>query len=71
MTPVSLAQIKPLLEKNACLACHAMSTKLVGPALKDIAVRYKTQNDAVALLIGKIKNGGQGALGRLPCWHKI
>ena len=40
-----------------------MSTKLVGPALIDPAVLYKTQNDAVALIAGKIKNGGQGALG--------
>lgn len=64
--PVSLAQIKPLLDKNACLACHGMSSKLVGPSLKDIAVRYKTQNDAVAVLSGKIKNGGQGVWGAIP-----
>lgn len=66
MMPVSLAQIKPLLDKNACLACHGMSSKLVGPSLKDIAVRYKTQNDAVAVLSGKIKNGGQGVWGAIP-----
>jgi len=66
MRPVSFAQIKPLLDKNACLACHGMSSKLVGPSLKDIAVRYKTQNDAVAVLSGKIKNGGQGVWGAIP-----
>jgi len=66
MRPVSFAQIKPLLDKNACLACHGMWSKLVGPSLKDIAVRYKTQNDAVAVLSGKIKNGGQGVWGAIP-----
>ena len=62
----TLAQIKPLLDKNACLACHGMSTKLVGPALKDVAERYKTQSGAVSLVSGKIKNGGQGVWGAIP-----
>jgi cytochrome c len=65
-TPVSLAQIKPLLDKNACMACHGMSSKLIGPSLKDIAVRYKSQHDSVAVLSGKIKNGGQGVWGTIP-----
>ena len=62
----TLAQIKPLLDKNACLACHGMSTKLVGPSLKDVAERYKTQSGAVSLVSGKIKNGGQGVWGAIP-----
>jgi len=64
--PVTLAQIKPVLDKNACLACHGMATKLLGPSLKDIAARYKTQNGAVVLLSGKIKNGSQGVWGTIP-----
>ena len=63
---VSLVQIKPLLDKNACLACHGMSTKLVGPSFKDIVARYKTQAAAGDLLSGKIKNGGQGVWGAIP-----
>jgi S-disulfanyl-L-cysteine oxidoreductase SoxD len=62
----TLAQIKPLLDKNACLACHGMSTKLVGPSLKDIAERYKSQSGVVNLLSGKIKSGGQGVWGAIP-----
>ena len=62
----TLAQIKPVLDKNACLACHGMSTKLVGPSLKDVAERYKTQSDGINLVSGKIKNGGQGAWGAIP-----
>jgi cytochrome c len=63
---VTFVQIKPLLDKNACLACHGMATKLVGPSLKDVATRYKSQADAVALLSGKIKQGGQGVWGAIP-----
>ena len=55
-----------MLEKNACLTCHGMATKLVGPSFKDISARYKTQTGALALLSGKIKNGGQGAWGGIP-----
>lgn len=62
----TLAQIKPLLDKNACLACHGMSTKLVGPSLKDVAERYKGQSGAASLVSGKIKNGGQGVWGAIP-----
>ena len=63
---VTLASIKPVLDKNACLACHGINNKLVGPSLKDIAARYKTTDGAVSLLSGKIKNGGQGAWGAIP-----
>jgi len=62
----TLTQIKPLLDKNACLACHGMSSKLVGPSLKDVAERYKTQSAAVNLVSGKIKNGGKGVWGAIP-----
>ena len=63
---VTLASIKSVLDKNACLACHGMNNKLVGPSFKDIAARYKTTDGALALLSGKIKNGGQGAWGSIP-----
>jgi S-disulfanyl-L-cysteine oxidoreductase SoxD len=63
---VSLTSIKPVLDKNACLACHGMSNKLVGPSFKDVAARYKTTDGAVNLLSGKIKSGGQGNWGAIP-----
>jgi S-disulfanyl-L-cysteine oxidoreductase SoxD len=65
-TPPNLAQIKPLLDKNSCTACHGLENKLVGPSFKDIATRYKTQPDATTLLAGKIKNGSQGVWGVVP-----
>ncbi len=65
-TPLKLSQIKPLLDKNNCTACHGLENKLVGPSFKDIAARYKTQPGADKLLEGKIKNGSQGVWGVVP-----
>jgi cytochrome c len=60
------ASVMPLLQKNACLACHGMDSKLVGPSFKDIANKYKDRPDAVNYLSGKIKAGGQGIWGAIP-----
>jgi cytochrome c len=54
-----------LAKKHNCLACHTVDKKLVGPAYKDIAKKYKGQNVA-AKLEQKVKKGGQGAWGNVP-----
>jgi cytochrome c551/c552 len=60
------ASVMPLLQKNSCVACHGMDSKLVGPSFKDIANKYKDRADAVNYLSGKIKAGGQGVWGAIP-----
>ncbi len=55
-----------LLKKNACVACHAIDKKLVGPGYKEVSAKYKGQKDAVAKLAEKVKKGGQGAWGPIP-----
>ncbi|MEX1166866.1 MAG: c-type cytochrome [Hydrogenophaga sp.] len=55
-----------LAQKNACLACHAMDKKLVGPALSDVAKKYAGQKDAEATLAASIKKGGSGKWGPIP-----
>ena len=55
-----------LAKKHNCLACHAIDKKLVGPAYKDIAAKYKGQADAPAKLADKVKKGGQGVWGPVP-----
>jgi S-disulfanyl-L-cysteine oxidoreductase SoxD len=57
---------KSLAENNNCLACHGINTKIVGPAFKDVAKRYADKPDAAAMLMAKIKAGGQGAWGNVP-----
>lgn len=54
-----------LAKKNNCFACHQVDKKVVGPAYKDIAKKYKGQNVA-AKLEQKVKKGGQGAWGNIP-----
>jgi len=60
------ASVMPLLQKNACTACHAMDSKLLGPSFKDVAGKYKGRADAVNYLAGKIRHGGQGVWGSMP-----
>jgi cytochrome c len=49
-----------LAKKSGCLACHSVEKKIVGPAWKDVAAKYKGDSGAKALLIEKVKKGGKG-----------
>ena len=51
------------LEKNACIACHGMDQKIVGPGFAEIAKKYPGKAD---YLLGKIKEGGAGVWGSTP-----
>ena len=55
-----------LAKQKACLACHQVDKKLVGPAYKDIAAKYKTDKDAEKKLAAKIRAGGTGVWGQIP-----
>lgn len=50
-----------LAKKSGCLACHSVDKKIVGPAWKDVAVRYADDDSARTLLIDKVKTGGKGS----------
>ncbi len=49
-----------LAKKSGCLACHSVEKKVVGPAWKDVAAKYKGDAGAKAALIEKVKKGGKG-----------
>ena len=55
-----------LAKAKNCMACHAVDKKLVGPAYKDVAAKYKSDKGAVAMLAAKIKSGGKGVWGEVP-----
>ncbi len=55
-----------LAKAKNCMACHAVATKLVGPAYKDVAAKYAGQKDAEDKLVGKVLKGGSGAWGAVP-----
>ena len=55
-----------LAKSKNCMACHAIDKKLVGPAYKDVAAKYKGDAKAPAMLAEKIKAGGKGVWGQIP-----
>ena len=54
-----------LAKKHNCLACHQVDKKVIGPAYREIAKKYKGQNVA-AQLEQKVKKGGVGVWGQIP-----
>jgi cytochrome c len=53
------------MNKAGCLACHAKDKKIIGPAYKDVAAKYKGQ-DVTAKLMEKVRKGGSGVYGPVP-----
>lgn len=63
----TFAQVDPILKANACLACHQVDKKVVGPAYKDVAAKYKDGDQAVAdAIASRIKKGSSGVWGPVP-----
>ena len=65
MTGVASAD-QALAQKNACMSCHGVDKKIVGPAFKDVAKKYAGDAKAEAMLIEKVKTGGKGVWGQVP-----
>lgn len=55
-----------LAKAKNCLACHAVATKVVGPAYKDVAAKYAGQSGAEDKLVQKVLKGGSGTWGAMP-----
>jgi cytochrome c len=51
---------------NACMGCHAVDRKLVGPSFQQIAAKYKGDPQASTKLARKVKEGGSGVWGMIP-----
>jgi cytochrome c len=53
--------------KSDCATCHKINEKLVGPAFKEIAIKYAGASDAVIdTLASKVMHGGAGNWGQVP-----
>ena len=71
--PVPVKTISPLPEqalsgeslavRYGCLGCHNAAVKVVGPAYKDIAVKYRGDGSALAKISEQIHKGGSGKWG--------
>lgn len=55
-----------IAKQNACLGCHAINKKIVGPSYQDIAAKYKNNPSANAFLKNKIQKGGAGSWSVVP-----
>jgi cytochrome c len=55
-----------LAKAKNCMACHSVSSKVVGPAFKDVAAKYAGQKDAEDKLTRKVLKGGSGVWGAVP-----
>jgi cytochrome c len=63
---VDAARATVLSNSNACMGCHQVKRKMVGPSFDDVTARYKADPDAVAKIGVKIIKGGAGAWGMIP-----
>jgi cytochrome c len=54
------AALKEILQKNNCLACHAVNAPVVGPSYRAVAKKYKGDAGAPDKLFSKVRNGGTG-----------
>jgi cytochrome c len=64
--PLSAHANLDLAKKNACMACHAVDKKLVGPSYQDVAKKYEGKKEAVEAVMTSIKAGGSGKWGPIP-----
>ncbi len=55
-----------LAKSKNCMACHAIGSKVIGPAYKDVAAKYAGQKEAEDKLTKKVMKGGSGVWGTMP-----
>jgi len=55
-----------LFKKHNCSTCHAPASRAIGPAISEVAAKYKGQADAMSKLHKKVKVGGAGVWGAIP-----
>ena len=58
--------VQALLGANGCLGCHSVDKKIVGPAFRDVAAKYKSDPQATSKVAARIRSGGSGTWGPAP-----
>jgi len=73
MLAISIASIctgahadEELMRRGGCTGCHEVDEKLIGPAYRDVATRYRNQPEALQGLFKKVRAGGKGSWGDTP-----
>ena len=55
-----------LARRKACLSCHGVEKRIVGPSFKEVAARYRGQAGIEAKLVEKLRRGSRDAWGPIP-----
>lgn len=55
-----------LAKNSACMSCHGVDKKIVGPAYKEVAKKYAGDKEAKDKLVAKVRTGGKGVWGQIP-----
>jgi len=66
LMPLAAHANADLARSKNCMACHGVDKKLVGPAFKDVAAKYKADKAAGAQLAQSIVKGSTGKWGPIP-----
>ena len=64
--PPNVKAMQALATKYTCFTCHNPDLKVIGPAYREVAARYRKDTDALAKLIAQMENGGMGKWGQIP-----
>jgi cytochrome c len=60
------AKAMTVAKQNACMGCHAVDKKIVGPGFQAVAKKYANDPGAMVFLKNKIIKGGSGSWGVVP-----
>lgn len=60
------AKAMTVAKQNACMGCHAVDKKIVGPGFQAVAKKYANDPGAIVFLKNKIIKGGSGSWGVVP-----
>jgi cytochrome c len=53
-------------QENACMTCHAVDQKIIGPSFRTIAARFRNNPDAANYLFTRLQDGSVGDWGQIP-----
>lgn len=62
--PAKAISVAEMPARYGCTGCHAIDRKVVGPAFKEVANKYRGQ-DVEAKLVAKVRSGGSGVWGQI------
>lgn len=63
---VDRKELLALATQHTCITCHNPDLKLIGPAYRDVAAKYRDDPEAASKVIAQMRTGGSGKWGVVP-----